>query len=451
MSQARGVRPSAARRSAPARGARHRTAGGHPAAPGPDGCRARGQRSVEQEAAGEVGHPDQPARARQARTIRHARPSAASSLVNSAARVQPRQSQNCALARSTTTCGVSNPCCPGQGAGQERCCGEVCVARQADDDLIRSGNESDVELGHGASGNFGTAAVVASVVAPAWIRMAQITTESDQLTALSSAPRSREAVPAPESFRLVSASPDEEDHGGRTRRVVVQPAARVEVPDGIPPDEELRPQFADVGRLARRGLRAVVGAARASERPTLARILGDHLGAGASALDVVEETLARLRPRQRAGRDGWCWRTRSAAGDSWVSPLPARDVRPRRPARRGRPGRRAVRSPPGQSGQRQPRVGTGRRDPPLHPLRRLPRDRGGRAQRCAGAGGRAGDGAELGVGPGHEHRSRGRARAAAAIRPSPWSTTSSAARCSRSGWRCSGTAGRCCSSTAVRR
>jgi hypothetical protein len=33
-------------------------------------------------------------------------------------------------------------------------------------------------------------------------------------------------------------------------------------------DGALRPELADLGRLARGGLRAVVGAARAAERPT---------------------------------------------------------------------------------------------------------------------------------------------------------------------------------------
>jgi hypothetical protein len=78
------------------------------------------------------------------------------------------------------------------------------------------------------------------------------------------------------------------------------------IPNGVTPEEELRPQFADVGRLARRGLRAVVGAARAPERPTLARILGEHLGAGASAYDVVEETWPGYdHVNVQAGMDAW--------------------------------------------------------------------------------------------------------------------------------------------------
>ena len=75
---------------------------------------------------------------------------------------------------------------------------------------------------------------------------------------------------------------------------------------GGAPEEPLRPELADVGRLARRGMRAVVGAARAQERPKLSRILGEHLGAGAAGLDVMEET---WRPYDlvnvQAGLDAW--------------------------------------------------------------------------------------------------------------------------------------------------
>jgi hypothetical protein len=78
------------------------------------------------------------------------------------------------------------------------------------------------------------------------------------------------------------------------------------VPTGSTPDEELRPELADVGRLARRGLRAVVGAARAVDRPRLSRILGDHLGPGATAFDVVEETWRGYdHVNVQAGLDAW--------------------------------------------------------------------------------------------------------------------------------------------------
>ena len=72
------------------------------------------------------------------------------------------------------------------------------------------------------------------------------------------------------------------------------------------PDEALRPELADVGRLARRGLRAVVGAARAADRPKLSRILIEHLGAGAGDLDVVEETWPGYdHVNVQAGLDAW--------------------------------------------------------------------------------------------------------------------------------------------------
>jgi hypothetical protein len=61
-------------------------------------------------------------------------------------------------------------------------------------------------------------------------------------------------------------------------------------PGGAAGEGDLRPELADVGRLARRGLRAVVGAARAVEQPRLPRILADHLGPGIEGYDVVEET-----------------------------------------------------------------------------------------------------------------------------------------------------------------
>jgi Cdc6-like AAA superfamily ATPase len=59
---------------------------------------------------------------------------------------------------------------------------------------------------------------------------------------------------------------------------------------GATPLEQLRPELADVGRLLRRGVRAVVGAARADERVTLSRILAEFLGDGAPSLEVVQES-----------------------------------------------------------------------------------------------------------------------------------------------------------------
>jgi hypothetical protein len=71
-------------------------------------------------------------------------------------------------------------------------------------------------------------------------------------------------------------------------------------------DGALRPELADLGRLARRGVRAVVGAARAEERPKLSRILTDHLSPDAPALDVVEETWPGYdHVNVQAGLDAW--------------------------------------------------------------------------------------------------------------------------------------------------
>jgi hypothetical protein len=78
----------------------------------------------------------------------------------------------------------------------------------------------------------------------------------------------------------------------------------VPTPGGDGP-EPLRPEIADVGRLVRRGVRAVVGAARADERPTLTRILLEHLG-GTAGLDVVEETWPHYEHvNVQAGLDAW--------------------------------------------------------------------------------------------------------------------------------------------------
>jgi hypothetical protein len=82
------------------------------------------------------------------------------------------------------------------------------------------------------------------------------------------------------------------------------------LPAGLPlngsaPDGELRPELADVGRLARRGLRAVIGAARAADRPRLSRILAEHLGGG-SELEAVEEAWPGYEQvNVQAGLDAW--------------------------------------------------------------------------------------------------------------------------------------------------
>jgi AAA+ superfamily predicted ATPase len=53
-------------------------------------------------------------------------------------------------------------------------------------------------------------------------------------------------------------------------------------------DDRLR--LSDLGKLARRARRRVVGAARAGDRPTLTRLLAAHLGTSLADLEVVEES-----------------------------------------------------------------------------------------------------------------------------------------------------------------
>ncbi|TYP81265.1 AAA family ATPase [Blastococcus xanthinilyticus] len=71
-------------------------------------------------------------------------------------------------------------------------------------------------------------------------------------------------------------------------------------------DGPLRPELADVGRLARRGVRAVVGAARAGERPALSALLVEHLGGSGTGLDVVEEAWPGYEHvNVQAGLEAW--------------------------------------------------------------------------------------------------------------------------------------------------
>ncbi|RYV49525.1 AAA family ATPase [Pengzhenrongella frigida] len=67
-----------------------------------------------------------------------------------------------------------------------------------------------------------------------------------------------------------------------------------------------RPELADVGRLARRGLRSIVRTARADLAPTLARRLRAHLGEVASDVAVVEESWRGYdHVNVQAGLDAW--------------------------------------------------------------------------------------------------------------------------------------------------
>src|SRR5690349_16046603 len=76
------------------------------------------------------------------------------------------------------------------------------------------------------------------------------------------------------------------------------------VPDGQVGDDRLR--LSDVGKLARRARRKVVGAARADDQATFARLIGEHLGGQAESLDVVEETWPVYdHVNVQAGLDAW--------------------------------------------------------------------------------------------------------------------------------------------------
>ncbi|MCZ2806035.1 hypothetical protein O2W18_13030 [Modestobacter sp. VKM Ac-2983] len=75
-----------------------------------------------------------------------------------------------------------------------------------------------------------------------------------------------------------------------------------------------RPELADVGKLVRRGVRAVVGAARAEDRATLSGLLLAHLGQAGAELDVVEEAWPGYEHvNVQAGLDTWL----AGAGRTW--------------------------------------------------------------------------------------------------------------------------------------
>ncbi|MGH3365988.1 MAG: hypothetical protein ACRDOY_02165 [Nocardioidaceae bacterium] len=65
-------------------------------------------------------------------------------------------------------------------------------------------------------------------------------------------------------------------------------------------------ELADVGRLTRRAVRGLVGVARADERPTLSRLLADHLGPDCGRLDVVAESWSDYEHvNVQVGLDAW--------------------------------------------------------------------------------------------------------------------------------------------------
>ncbi len=78
-----------------------------------------------------------------------------------------------------------------------------------------------------------------------------------------------------------SSSTDTGDMGGGTTTVTVAPGL----------DENRPPELADLGRLARRGVRSAVKVARLEDRPVPSAAIREHLGA-AETSDVVAETWA---------------------------------------------------------------------------------------------------------------------------------------------------------------
>ena len=85
----------------------------------------------------------------------------------------------------------------------------------------------------------------------------------------------------------------------------VGPASLQEVPSGGVRAEQ-RPELADIRRLARRAVTGVVSAARAAERPSLARLIADHLASDAAGWSVVEETWPGYEHvNVQCGLDAW--------------------------------------------------------------------------------------------------------------------------------------------------
>jgi hypothetical protein len=87
--------------------------------------------------------------------------------------------------------------------------------------------------------------------------------------------------------------------------VAYGPVPGVLPPPARPGDGELRPELADVGRLLRRAVHGVVGAARAGERSTLSRLLVEHLGADDEHEVVAESWPAYEHVNVQAGLDAW--------------------------------------------------------------------------------------------------------------------------------------------------
>ena len=70
----------------------------------------------------------------------------------------------------------------------------------------------------------------------------------------------------------------------------VPPEARVRLLSGVDDDDDESLRLSDLGKLARRARRRIVGAARADDRPTFASIITEHLGVPLEGVEVVEES-----------------------------------------------------------------------------------------------------------------------------------------------------------------
>lgn len=76
------------------------------------------------------------------------------------------------------------------------------------------------------------------------------------------------------------------------------------LPTGDVKDDHFR--ISDVAKLARRTRRRIVGAARADDRVTTAKLLRAHLGEGVATLDVVEESWPLYdHVNVQVGLDAW--------------------------------------------------------------------------------------------------------------------------------------------------
>ncbi|MBA2699725.1 MAG: AAA family ATPase [Nocardioidaceae bacterium] len=71
---------------------------------------------------------------------------------------------------------------------------------------------------------------------------------------------------------------------------VAMPGARVRVLTDVEHSDDEQLRMSDIGKLARRARRRIVGAARADDRPTFAGLISDHLGVPLEGLEVVEES-----------------------------------------------------------------------------------------------------------------------------------------------------------------